>query len=114
MSTAVLRGRRCSGRSPSMPPVSEALALARSQEMLPASCPSPEAGGERQTYRLVLEVASSALGRPWRARLDPAGEARALAIAQVQGPPDILARALAGRGLTHETVTQYLDPTVRA
>jgi single-stranded-DNA-specific exonuclease len=97
-----------------MPPVSEALALAPSQEVLPASCPSPQAGGERQTCRLVLEVASSALSRPWRARLDPAGEARALAIAQVESHPDILARVLAGRGVNHETVTQYLDPTVRA
>jgi single-stranded-DNA-specific exonuclease len=54
------------------------------------------------------------LGRPWRARLDAAGEARALAIAQAHGHPDMLSRVLAGRGVTHETVAQYLDPTVRA
>jgi single-stranded-DNA-specific exonuclease len=63
--------------------------------------------------RLVLAVAASALGRPWRARLDAAGEARALAIAQAHGHPDILSRVLAGRGVTHDTSAQYLDPTVR-
>ena len=68
----------------------------------------------RQGDRLVLGVASSALGRPWRARLDPAGEARALAIAQAHGHPDMLCRVLAARGVTHETVAEYLDPTVRA
>src|SRR5438309_1309816 len=114
MSTAAWRGRRCSARLRSMPPVSEALALARPQEVLPAASLFPEAGGERPADRLILGVSSSALCRPWRARLCPAGEARALAIAQAHGLPDILSRVLAGRGVNHETSAQYLDPTVRA
>jgi single-stranded-DNA-specific exonuclease len=96
-----------------MPPVSEALALARADES-PTPCPSPQSGAERPAQRLILGVSSSALGRPWRPRLDLAGEARALAIAQAHGHPDILARVLGGRGVNHETSAQYLDPTVRA
>ncbi|MEA2856742.1 MAG: single-stranded-DNA-specific exonuclease, partial [Methylobacteriaceae bacterium] len=102
-----------------MPPVSEALVLARREEAAPAPYPSAHAGGERPPSapsagdRLVLGVSASALGRPWRARLDAAGEARALAIAQAHGHPDILSRVLAGRGVTHDTSAQYLDPTVR-
>jgi single-stranded-DNA-specific exonuclease len=80
----------------------------------PTPYPSPQPGGGRLVDRLVLGVSSSALGRPWCARLDLAGEARALAIAQAHGHPDILARVLAGRGVTHDTAAQYLDPTIRA
>jgi single-stranded-DNA-specific exonuclease len=103
-----------------MPPVSEAPALERRDEAPSARCPSPQGGGERQAPapsgadRLILGVASSTLGRPWRARLDAADEARALAIAQAHGHPDILSRVLAGRGVTHATAAQHLDPTVRA
>jgi single-stranded-DNA-specific exonuclease len=106
-----------------MPPVSEALALEQPKLALAAlqssqcSPPFPHGEGERKappSDRLVLGVSSSALGRPWRARLDNAGEARAVAIAQAHGHPDILSRVLAGRGVTHETAAQYLDPTVRA
>jgi single-stranded-DNA-specific exonuclease len=97
-----------------MPPVSEALALSRPEEAAPSPYPTPRGESERRTDRLILGVSASALGRPWRARLDPAGDARALAIAQGHGHPDILARVLAGRGVTHETASQYLDPTVRA
>jgi single-stranded-DNA-specific exonuclease len=61
-----------------------------------------------------LDVESSALSRPWRARLDPAGEMRALAIAQVGGQDDLIARVLAGRGVAPEAVEGYLDPTLRA
>ena len=60
-----------------------------------------------------LDVERSALGRPWRARLDRAGEARALAIAQVSGQSDLMARVLAGRGVALEDVERYLDPTLR-
>ena len=60
-----------------------------------------------------LDVDSSFTGRAWRARLDPAGEARALAIAQVAGQDDLMARVLAGRGVGVEEVERYLDPTLR-
>ncbi len=60
-----------------------------------------------------LDVERSALGRPWRARLDRAGEARALAIAQVSGQSDLMARVLAGRGVALDDVERYLAPTLR-
>ena len=60
-----------------------------------------------------LDVETSALGRPWRARLDGAGEMRALAIAQVGGHDELIARVLAGRGVAPEAVERYLDPTLR-
>ena len=60
-----------------------------------------------------LDVQSSALGRPWRARLDSAGELSALAIAQIGGQDELLARVLAGRGVAPQAVERYLDPTLR-
>jgi single-stranded-DNA-specific exonuclease len=42
-----------------------------------------------------------------------AGEARALAIAQIHGHGELLARVLAGRGVTAETSDLYLDPSLR-
>ena len=53
-------------------------------------------------------------GKAWRSRLDDAGEAAAAAIAQRHETPDILARVLAGRGVTTETAQAYLAPTIRA
>lgn len=64
--------------------------------------------------RLFLDVERSALGRPWRPRLDIAGEQRALAIVQRHGVTDILARVLAGRGVGIDEAPAYLDPTLRA
>jgi single-stranded-DNA-specific exonuclease len=63
--------------------------------------------------RYFLGVERSVLGQPWRARLDAAGEARALAIAQVGGQSDLMARVLAGRGVGLDEVERYLDPTLR-
>jgi single-stranded-DNA-specific exonuclease len=63
--------------------------------------------------RVVLGVERSALDRPWCKRLDHAGEARALAIAQIHGTGDLLARVLAGRGVTAEGVQDYLEPSLR-
>jgi single-stranded-DNA-specific exonuclease len=60
-----------------------------------------------------LDVEASALGRPWRPRLDGAGELSALAITQVGGHDELVARVLAGRGVAPEAVERYLDPTVR-
>ncbi len=64
--------------------------------------------------RFLLGVANSALGRPWRDRLDAAGAARAMAIAQQTGLSDLLSRVLAGRGVGPEAAENYLDPTLRA
>ena len=63
--------------------------------------------------RAVLGVERSVLGRPWRSRLDAAGEARALAIAQAHGTDDLLSRVLAGRGITPGNAKDYLDPTLQ-
>ena len=60
-----------------------------------------------------LDVEASALGRPWRPRLDAAGELRALAIAQVGGHDELIARVLAGRGVGPEAVERHLAPTFR-
>lgn len=63
--------------------------------------------------RNVLQVERSALGRPWRDRLDARGQASALAIAQLHGHSDLLARVLAGRGVTAQDAGLHLDPTLR-
>ena len=61
-----------------------------------------------------LGVERSLTGRPWRPRLDAAGEARALAIAQTGGQNELMARVLAGRGVDLEAVARHLEPTLRA
>ncbi|MGJ0505807.1 MAG: single-stranded-DNA-specific exonuclease RecJ [Methylocystis sp.] len=63
--------------------------------------------------RPFLGVEHSILGRPWRARLDAAGEATALALTQAHGLDDLLARVLAGRGVGLTEAARYLDPTLR-
>ena len=63
--------------------------------------------------RPFLGVERSALGRAWRDRLDERGAARALAIAQRHGVPDLVARILAGRDVEADDVAAFLDPTVR-
>jgi single-stranded-DNA-specific exonuclease len=60
-----------------------------------------------------LGVERSLTGRPWRARLDAAGEARALAIAQASGQNELMARLLAGRGVGLDEVARHLEPTLR-
>ena len=60
-----------------------------------------------------LNVAASLRGQVWRDRLDAAGQARALAITQVCGVPDIMARIIAGRGVAPEDVERWLNPTLR-
>src|SRR5438046_8554707 len=64
--------------------------------------------------RLFLGVDNSATGRAWRDRLDERGTARALAIAQRHGLPELLARVLAGRNVEVDEVAAFLDPTLRA
>ncbi len=63
--------------------------------------------------RPMLGVTSSLRGRFWSARLDEAGEARALAIAQLGGHGDLLSRVLAGRDVEPGDVAAFLEPTVR-
>lgn len=63
--------------------------------------------------RRFLGVARSATGRAWRDRLDLRGQARALAIAQRHGVPELLARVLAGRDVEPDAVEAFLDPTIR-
>jgi len=55
-----------------------------------------------------LGVERSLTGRAWRPRLDPSGEARALAIAQMGGQGEMLARVLAGRGVGLDEVARHL------
>jgi single-stranded-DNA-specific exonuclease len=63
--------------------------------------------------RCFLGVERSVLGRAWRARLDAAGEAQALALSQTHGVDDLLARVLVGRGVGVDAAARYLDPTLR-
>jgi single-stranded-DNA-specific exonuclease len=63
--------------------------------------------------RAFLGVERSVSGNRWVSRLDQAGQNRALAMAQTQGMPDLIARVLAGRGVSVEEATAFLDPTLR-
>jgi single-stranded-DNA-specific exonuclease len=63
--------------------------------------------------RHFLGVERSATGRAWRDRLDDRGNARALAMVQRHGLPELLARVVAGRGVELEEVTAYLDPSLK-
>ncbi len=60
-----------------------------------------------------LGVEHSVSGQRWTARLDRAGEAQALAIAQAHGIADVVARVLAGRGVRADHAPAYLNPTLR-
>lgn len=60
-----------------------------------------------------LGVDRSLTGRPWRPRLDAAGEGLAQAIAQAGGQSELMARILAGRGVGLDEVTRHLEPTLR-
>ena len=60
-----------------------------------------------------LDVETSALGQPWRPRLDAAGELHALAIAQIGGHDELIARVLAGRGVLPDAVERHLAPSFR-
>ena len=63
--------------------------------------------------RAFLGVERSATGQRWVARLDQAGENRALAMSQTHGLPDLICRVLSGRGVPFETALEFLDPTLR-
>ena len=61
-----------------------------------------------------LGVAVSARGFAWRERLTPETRARATAISQRHGLPELMGRVLAARGSTLESVAVDLDPTLKA
>ncbi len=63
--------------------------------------------------RLFLDVRRSATGVAWTHRLSERQDMAALAIAQGHGLPDIVARVLAGRGVTALDTRRFLDPTIR-
>ncbi|TDH39221.1 single-stranded-DNA-specific exonuclease RecJ [Pseudohoeflea suaedae] len=67
--------------------------------------------GEPQRAFLGVEKSLSEQG--WIARLDPAGENRAIAISQTTGLPDIIARVLAARGVGREDAERFLDPAIK-
>jgi single-stranded-DNA-specific exonuclease len=64
--------------------------------------------------RAFLNVEKSVSGQRWVSRLDQAGQNRALAISQIHGLPELLARVLAGRGVSLDDAPAFLDPTIRA
>ena len=64
--------------------------------------------------RAFLGVERSACDQRWVSRLDQAAQNRALAIAQVHGIPDLVARVLAGRGVALDEAPAFLDPTIRS
>nr|WP_274629568.1 single-stranded-DNA-specific exonuclease RecJ [Mesorhizobium shangrilense] len=63
--------------------------------------------------RFFLGVRKSATGLAWEHRLNERQDMAALAIAQDHGVPDIVARVLAGRGVTTAETVRFLDPTIR-
>ncbi|MER9742414.1 single-stranded-DNA-specific exonuclease RecJ [Mesorhizobium sp. M0187] len=63
--------------------------------------------------RFFLDVRHSATGVSWEHRLSERQDMTALAIAQGHGVPDIVARVLAGRGVTADQAERFLDPTIR-
>ena len=64
--------------------------------------------------RPFLGVERSASGQRWLSRLDQGAQNRALAMAQVHGIPELIARVLAGRGVGVDEAPAFLDPTLRS
>jgi single-stranded-DNA-specific exonuclease len=64
--------------------------------------------------RHFLGVKRSVCELSWEHRLSERQEALALAIAQGHGVGDLVARVLAGRGVTPEETERFLDPTIRS
>ncbi len=65
------------------------------------------------TERLFLGVKQSVTGQKWVDRLGLREANTALAIAQHHGISDLVARVLAGRGVTVESAPEFVDPTLR-
>ena len=64
-------------------------------------------------HPLFLGVRNSALGRPWRDRLDGPSLARSEALTLQEGLTDVLARVLAARGVGPADLASYLEPRLR-
>ncbi|MBR0555758.1 single-stranded-DNA-specific exonuclease RecJ [Ciceribacter sp. L1K23] len=64
--------------------------------------------------RAFLGVERSVTGRRWMSRADQAAQNRALAMTQVHGIPELVARVLAGRGVGVDEAPGFLDPTLRS
>ena len=69
---------------------------------------------QEASSRAFLGVERSATGRVWRERLDAQGNRQALAISQGHGVPDLVARVLAGRGVTSADLPAFFDPNLRS
>ncbi|EEY04826.1 single-stranded-DNA-specific exonuclease RecJ [Brucella neotomae] len=65
------------------------------------------------TERFFLGVKQSATGQKWVDRLGPREANTALAIAQHHGISDLVARVLAGRGVSVQGAPEFVDPTLR-
>lgn len=65
------------------------------------------------TERLFLNVRQSATGQKWVDRLGLREANTALAIAQNHDISDLVARVLAGRGVSVEGAPEFIDPTLR-
>jgi len=63
--------------------------------------------------RPFLGVERSVTDRVWRERLDDASRGVALSLVQEYGLDDLLARVLAGRGVTTAEIPAYLEPRLR-
>ena len=63
--------------------------------------------------RAFLDVEQSLSGNRWADRLDLRGRNEALAISQTSDIPEIVARVLAGRGVTADEAEGFLAPTLR-
>ncbi|HBQ32249.1 MAG TPA: single-stranded-DNA-specific exonuclease RecJ [Ochrobactrum anthropi] len=65
------------------------------------------------TERFFLGIKQSATGQKWVDRLGLREANTALAIAQHHGISDLVARVLAGRGVSVENAPEFVDPTLR-
>jgi single-stranded-DNA-specific exonuclease len=64
--------------------------------------------------RAFLGVDRSVSGQRWVSRLDQAGQNRALAMSQLHGMPELVARVLAGRGVAVDDAPAILEPSIRS
>ena len=66
-----------------------------------------------QDSTALLGVERSARGYRWSERLDPGRAHIATSIAQAHGLPELLGRVLAARGADPQTVSRFLDPSLK-
>ena len=68
---------------------------------------------ENEAFPALLGVDRSARGFRWAERLDPGRAHIAASIAQAHGLPELLGRVLAARGADPQTVSRFLDPSLK-